>query len=213
MVDLSPKMQRVFELAQQIDVLRRKIAEEYTDTSSEFREGFVESWMEDSFKRDFVDGPAEVVKLQQRREISQVVLHPLRKVPREISFVRVRPANASDTQLGLLLGDLPLGVFSMYDQETAALHVHMRTNPAILLLSGEVIYGAESWWQKISLEEAAKAVPEISDEAIRKAASFYLDAAQNAARNLPAPEQEVKQGVMPPLEQLLDEPENPNAAE
>lgn len=70
------------------------------------------------------------------------------------SLVAIRPVAekyGGKTYLGLYLGNQPWKVHSSYHPETRILQVGAMTNPAIYVFTlHQVIFGAESWWKRIS---------------------------------------------------------------
>ena len=78
------------------------------------------------------------------------------------------------TYFGILIGDVALSIsHSIKDGIVTAEHAFY--NPAILIPElGEIVYGCESWWGKITSEEELKEV--ISDETIKNV--WYVKALQ-----------------------------------
>lgn len=82
-------------------------------------------------------------------------------------LVRIRPCDekyGNKTYLGLLLGELPVSTYVTYNKNDEKLTVGMMNNPAIFIFeTKEVVYGYESWWQKI---EDPSELNDITDETI-----------------------------------------------
>ncbi|KLU62328.1 hypothetical protein CEB3_c13720 [Peptococcaceae bacterium CEB3] len=83
-------------------------------------------------------------------------------------LVRVSPCGEEyegKTYLGILLGDLPIGAHISFNRESKKLGVYPHTNPGIFVPELEkIIYGCESWWDKIEQPEDLK---EITSEEIK----------------------------------------------
>lgn len=61
--------------------------------------------------------------------------------------------------LGFYLGDLPLSIYSSYNEKTGILTNSTMTNPAIFVPElGKIIYGCESWWREIKSTEDFKGI-------------------------------------------------------
>ncbi len=78
-------------------------------------------------------------------------------------FVSVRPVDPeyeNKSYLGLYIGDIALGKFVTYDEETRRLKVsHGRYNPALFVFDlNKVIYGAGSWWREIKSEKQLRQI-------------------------------------------------------
>jgi hypothetical protein len=74
------------------------------------------------------------------------------------TLVRVSPCDEKHkgkTYLGILLGDMPIGVLVSFNRESRKLQITPHSNPAIFVPElKKIIYGYESWWGEIeSLEE------------------------------------------------------------
>lgn len=68
------------------------------------------------------------------------------------------------TYIGFYLGDLPLSIYSSFDEKTGILKNQTMNNPAIFVPElKKIIYGCESWWREISSTDDFN---EISDEDI-----------------------------------------------
>lgn len=73
-------------------------------------------------------------------------------------WVKIRPCakeHGNKTYLGVLLGDMALGIGAAFDPEARVLHLrHSHHNPAIYVPDlREVIFGRESWWGVIKSPE------------------------------------------------------------
>lgn len=95
-------------------------------------------------------------------------------------FVKVRRAKeGAKTQLGLYLGDLPLGlVGGVKRDDPSTLHIQYgRTNPAIFVFEdNQIVYGCESWWGAIKNPDELK---EITDGDIENV--WYVQALKQLA--------------------------------
>lgn len=73
--------------------------------------------------------------------------------------VKVRPCACNEenkTYFGILLGDLPYMATCGFDKETGTLTIRTMDNPAIFVPAlKKVVYGCESWWERIDTPEAA----------------------------------------------------------
>lgn len=83
-------------------------------------------------------------------------------------FVSIRPCGEkykNKTYLGMLLGDMPLGVSASFNEESGTLTIDdALRNPAIWVFdTNEVVFGAESWWGLIKNEDQLR---KITDEDI-----------------------------------------------
>jgi hypothetical protein len=82
-------------------------------------------------------------------------------------FVAIRPCDEKyegKTYLGLLVGDMPLSPTVSLNVNTNRLTVGLMTNPAIFVFkTKEIVYGCESWWQKITSPDDMK---DITDDII-----------------------------------------------
>jgi hypothetical protein len=83
-------------------------------------------------------------------------------------LVSVRPCDekyAKKTYLGILLGDLPIGLSAAYNRKTKELEIYGHKNPAIFVPElKEIIWGCGSWWGAITTE---KELREITDADIQ----------------------------------------------
>ena len=83
------------------------------------------------------------------------------------SYVKIRPCAAeyaTNTYLGLYLGELPVSTGCSHNSETGVLEVSAKYNPAIYVFSlKKIIYGMESFWGIIDSPEQVK---EITDKDI-----------------------------------------------
>lgn len=90
-------------------------------------------------------------------------------------FVKVRRAKeGAKTQLGLYLGDLPLGIVGgIQRDDPSTFHIQYGTaNPAIFVFEeNQIVYGCESWWGTIKNPDELK---EITDGDIQNV--WYVQA-------------------------------------
>lgn len=88
-------------------------------------------------------------------------------------WVSIAPCNEKKTYLGILLGDMALGVTVQLNKETNILHVGPgHFNPAIYVPDlNKVIFGCESWWSEIEKPEDLK---QITDQDINN--TWYVKA-------------------------------------
>lgn len=87
---------------------------------------------------------------------------------KDIKWVSVRPCGEEykgKTYLGIMLGDLALGIYVSLNIETDILNIEQsHHNPAIYVPDlNEVIYGCGSWWGEINSPEDLK---QITDQTI-----------------------------------------------
>ena len=86
------------------------------------------------------------------------------------AFVAIRPCAdecKDKTYLGIYMDDLPVGVFSHYEEVSGVFTIHPRHNPAIWVPAlSRIVYGCESWWGPIKSPEDAEKM-EISDDDIQ----------------------------------------------
>ena len=69
--------------------------------------------------------------------------------------------------LGILLGRLPLELFSLVERQTGKLHQFPRLNPCMYVPGlKKVVWGCESWWRPATKEDLEHLSP-ITDEAIQ----------------------------------------------
>lgn len=111
-----------------------------------------------NYKSRFIEYPITVSKISYSEPIS--LYEPG-------NLVKIQPCAekyAGKTFLGILLGEIPYGPRVAYDGENQVLSVGPKTNPGIYVFElKKIIFGYESWWQKIdSIEDFA----DISDEDI-----------------------------------------------
>lgn len=97
--------------------------------------------------------------------------------------VKVRPCACNEenkTYFGVLLGELPYMATCSFDKKTGQLAIHSMDNPAIFVPAlNQVVYGCESWWERIETpEDADKA---ISDDDIEN--TWYVKLLQDAFQN------------------------------
>lgn len=101
------------------------------------------------------------IRLLLKASDSKEVAHPKNKALisagiRQGSLVRVKPLNdkyGGKTFVGFLIGEIALGSSISINEEKIQLD-WSSYNPAIFIPEiGEVIYGAESWWNTIDSEE------------------------------------------------------------
>lgn len=75
-------------------------------------------------------------------------------------LVRISPRGdeyKGKTYLGILLGDMPIGVFISFNRENKRLLVTPHSNPGIFVPElKKIIYGYESWWGEIESPEDLK---------------------------------------------------------
>lgn len=84
-------------------------------------------------------------------------------------WVKIRPCakeHGNKTYLGVLLGDMALGIGASFDAETRVLHLrHSHHNPAIFVPDlGKVIFGMESWWGMIESPEDLGSISDVDIE-------------------------------------------------
>jgi hypothetical protein len=75
------------------------------------------------------------------------------------TWVSVRPCTGDGTRtyLGVLLGDLQVGVSVSYHMQTKELTILPRQNPAIWVPDlNKIVWGAESWWGRITSPEGLR---------------------------------------------------------
>lgn len=94
--------------------------------------------------------------------------------------VKVRPCACNEegkTYFGVLLGELPYMATCSYNKETGQMTIHSMDNPAIFVPAlNQVVYGCESWWERIETpEDADKA---ISDDDIEN--TWYVKLLRDA---------------------------------
>jgi len=80
-------------------------------------------------------------------------------------LVKVKPVNEEKTYVGVLVGDLPLGVGITFHPESGVLTASpTHYNPAIVVPElRRIVMGAESWWSPIESEDQ---LTQITDEDI-----------------------------------------------
>lgn len=80
-------------------------------------------------------------------------------------LVQVKPCNEEKTYVGILVGDLPLGVGITFHAESGVLTASpTHYNPAIVVPElRRIVMGAESWWSPIESEDQ---LTQIADEDI-----------------------------------------------
>ncbi|PLS19103.1 hypothetical protein CVD28_01465 [Bacillus sp. M6-12] len=78
------------------------------------------------------------------------------------TLVKIRPCTekyGNKTYLGLLLGDVDLGLMISHNESTNRMEIYRHFNPAIFVPElKEIIYGCESWWGVIENEEQLKEI-------------------------------------------------------
>ena len=137
-----------------------------------------------SFKHLFSEDDAERQLAELRRTIGEIVFHLKLSEIKEVGFpqnkalqpsirkdktglVKVRPCGdkyKDKTYVGFYIGDIALGSSVLIEDEKIVCNFS-QYNPAIYVPDlNRVIYGCESWWQKIDSPEDLK---EITDDDIQ----------------------------------------------
>jgi hypothetical protein len=117
----------------------------------------------DDFKSKFIEYPLTISGLEKSKDKG------LRQSYRGEAgtLVKIRPCAeeySNKTYLGLLLGDIDVGIMVSHYESTNMLHINRHYNPAIFVPElRKVIYGMESWWGVIKTEEELR---QISNEDI-----------------------------------------------
>lgn len=107
------------------------------------------------------------------------------------TWVRVRPAGAEVTYLGVMLGKIATATSAEYHPESGVLHVRQSThNPAIYVPDlGRVVFGEGSFWSVI---ESPAEIRAIGDKAV--GGVFYVRALRSIAGTA-----EAELGMAPPV--------------
>jgi len=75
------------------------------------------------------------------------------------SYVAVRKASEDVTRLGLLLGDMPIGIAPIVKNDDLMVLERTYSNPCIFVFeTGELVYGFESWWGAIRTPDDLKQI-------------------------------------------------------
>ena len=85
------------------------------------------------------------------------------------SFVCIRPCAEEyedKTYLGIYLGDMPVSIDCDYNEGNQELSIKTgMTNPAIFVPDLKtIIFGVESWWQRITTESQLRSITDIDIE-------------------------------------------------
>lgn len=108
-----------------------------------------------NYKSRFIEYPITVSEISYSEPIS---------LYKPGSLVKIKPCAeeyAGKTFLGILLGELPHGPYVTYDDEKKVLNIGAKTNPAIYVFElKKIIFGYESWWQKINSVEDFSSISE-----------------------------------------------------
>lgn len=93
--------------------------------------------------------------------------------------VSVRPCGDKETYFGILLGEMPYTSHVSFDRKNGELTVGHMLNSAIYVPKlGRVVYGFESWWQRIDTDEEADKA--ITDDGIQN--QWYMRMLRDAMR-------------------------------
>lgn len=105
------------------------------------------------FSSRYIEFPICVTSIDNRSD-QHYTLYPCGKP------VRIRVCEDKKTYFGILLGELPIQVSCSHNKNTGHITIQMITNPAIYVPElSKIIYGYESWWERIdSIEEAKKMI-------------------------------------------------------
>lgn len=123
--------------------------------------------LKDSPQCKFIEYPVTV------SDIAFIETKVLRPDLHSSKWVSIAPCSDDKTYLGILLGDMALGVAVQLNKETNILHIGPgHFNPAIYVPDlNKVVYGCESWWSEIEKPEDLK---QITDQDINN--TWYVKA-------------------------------------
>lgn len=105
------------------------------------------------FESKFIEYPITVTNVENyfNNELADLYGHKCGVL------VRIRPCGEEykdKTYLGILLGEFPIGAYTLFYKNTGVLEIWPRRNPAIFVPGlRKIIYGNESWWQEIEKPE------------------------------------------------------------
>lgn len=125
------------------------------------------------FKSKYIQYPITVSKIDIKdREGYQEGFMPVG------SLVKIRPCGDEKTYLGILLGEIDIGMFVSHNPETKVLSVSRHFNPAIFVPDlKKVVFGCSSWWGRIKSESELK---EITNDDIDNA--WYVKALKDLCK-------------------------------
>jgi hypothetical protein len=84
------------------------------------------------------------------------------------AWVAIRPCSDNKTYLGVLLGDIALGIGASYHKESGVLSVMFsHHNPAIWVPDlKKIVFGAESWWGALEKPEDLRQITEADIQSV-----------------------------------------------
>ncbi len=145
----------------------------------------------DGFKSRYIEYPLTISAIEQPKEAAIVPGLYSRKVG---CLVGVRPCGeeyGGKTYLGILLGEVDIGLIISHHPETLVLSINRMHNPAMFVPElKEVIYGQSSWWSVIESEDELKA---ITDDVI--ANQWYVKLFKDMTKEEDPDEQEDSAGT------------------
>lgn len=113
------------------------------------------------YKSRYMEFPLTINGIESKKLYYKGFLH------QQGGLVKVRPCGeeyGKKTYLGFYLGDLPLAITHIFNEESGILKAFTHDNPAIFVPElGKIIWGCESWWDEIKNENEIK---EITDDDI-----------------------------------------------
>lgn len=127
----------------------------------------------ESFDPRYIQYPITVTSIKTAKDVPLPSLYPCGQP------VSVRPCGDKETYFGILLGEMPYTSHVSFDRKNGELTVGHMLNSAIYVPKlGRVVYGFESWWQRIDTDEEADKA--ITDDGIQN--QWYMRMLRDAMR-------------------------------